>query len=419
MHETERPTLQQTIDGDENSGIDLKSLVNNKYEPDIDPKYRKMMEDWKKKNPLWDFSGSALTCASANEIFEPDYRDVPAQPLFGDLVRTGELTILFADTGLGKSILAIQIADAITKGTNAIGARTPSSVLNSSSAYSQLTTHNSQLLPNASEPISTMYVDFEMSKSQAAERYSAGFDGENYIDKYEFPGLLQRAFPDWTGAIPEPFKSYAEFAGWSIRQDVHRLDIQFLIVDNISWLTSGQGPREATKLMKTLKMLKDDERIGILVLAHTPKRLSSGYLTVSDLAGSKSIANFADNIFALGRSKRDPELRYLKQIKQRNAPVTYGEDNVIVCRLEKHHNFPRFEIVDLAHERTHTLRSLTDPGYNREKIIDQCHQLTKIGWPQRKIADHLNISLTTVNRYLMSVPEAVATGDLPPEQPDA
>lgn len=397
-----RPTVQQIIDGDENSGIDLKSLVNNKYEPDIDPKYRKMMEDWKKKNPLWDFSGSALTCASANEIFEPDYRDVPAKPLFGDLVRTGELTILFADTGLGKSILAIQIADAIAKGTDAIadGARTPSSVLNCSSSDSRLPTQDSRLLPNNSEAIPVLYVDFEMSKSQAAERYSASFDGENYIEPYGFPENLKRAFPDWTGAIPEPFKSYAEFAGWSIRQEVNQLGIQFLIVDNVSWLTSGQGPRESTKLMKTLKMLQNDEQIGILVLAHTPKRLSSGYLTAGDLAGNKAIANFADNIFAIGRSRRDPELRYLKQIKQRNAPVTYGEDNIIVCRLEKHHNFPRFEIVDLAHERTHTLRSLTDPGFNRQKLIDQCHQLTKIAWPQRKIADHLNISLTTVNRYL-------------------
>ena len=396
MHETERPTLQQTIDGDENSGIDLRSLVNNKHEPDIDPKYRKMMDDWKKKNPLWDFAGSALTCGSANEIFTPDYRDAPAKPLFGNLVRTGELTILFADTGVGKSVLATQIADAIAKGTPAVGTRAPLP------AHDGTRAPLPALLPNDSDPIPVLYVDFEMSKSQAAERYSAGFDGENYLDKYEFPDLLQRAFPDWTGSIPEPFETYAEFAGWSIRQDVHRLDIKFLIVDNVSWLTSGQGPRESTRLMKTLKMLKEDERIGILVLAHTPKRFSSGYLTVNDLAGNKAIANFADNIFALGRSKRDPELRYIKQIKQRNAPIQFAEDNIIVCRLSKEHNFPRFHIVDLAHERTHTLRALDDPGYNREKLIDQCHQLTKIGWPQRKIADHLNISLTTVNRYLSS-----------------
>lgn len=108
----------------------------------------------------------------------------------------------------------------------------------------------------------------------------------------------------------------------------------------------------------------------------------------------------------------DPELRYIKQIKQRNAPIQFAEDNIIVCRLEKPTNFPRFHIVELAHERTHTLRALDDPGYNREKLIDQCHQLTKIGWPQRKIADHLNISLTTVNRYL-SEPGATAT-----ESPD-
>ena len=399
MHETNRPTLQQTIDGDENSGIDLKSLVGAP-EPDIDPKYRKMMEDWKKKNPLWDYSGSALTCGSANEIFTPDYLDAPVVRLFGNLVRTGELTILFADTGVGKSILAVQIADAIARGESAIASGTRTLLSASSSFNSALQTPHSALLPNNSEAMPVLYVDFEMSKSQAAERYSSAFDGETYLEPYAFPDNLQRAFPDWTGEVPESFKSYAEFASWSIRRAVYHQNIQFLIVDNVSWLTSGQGPREATKLMKALKVLKDEERIGILVLAHTPKRLSSGYLTLSDLAGNKAIANFADNIFALGRSRRDPELRYIKQLKQRNAPVQFAEDNVIVCRMQKELNFPRFEIVDLAHERTHTLRSLTDSGFNRQKIIEQCRDLAKIHWPQRKIADHLNLSLTTVNRYL-------------------
>ncbi|MEQ1923408.1 MAG: helix-turn-helix domain-containing protein, partial [Pyrinomonadaceae bacterium] len=76
-------------------------------------------------------------------------------------------------------------------------------------------------------------------------------------------------------------------------------------------------------------------------------------------------------------------------------PVTYGEDNIIVCPLQKQHNFPRFEILTLEHERTHTLRS-----FDRQQLIEQCRDLHKINWPQRKIADHLNISLTTVNRYL-------------------
>src|SRR5271165_1831234 len=36
--------------------------------------------------------------------------------LFGDFWRQGELCILFADTNVGKSILAVQIGDALSRG---------------------------------------------------------------------------------------------------------------------------------------------------------------------------------------------------------------------------------------------------------------------------------------------------------------
>lgn len=71
----------------------------------------------------------------------------------------------------------------------------------------------------------------------------------------------------------------------------------------------------------------------MLIACHTPKRDETDY--VNDLAGSKILANFADSIFAIGKSARDSGHRYLKEIKGRSAEKVYDTDNVAVFDLHK------------------------------------------------------------------------------------
>ncbi len=61
-----------------------------------------------------------LACRTANESLAANKQTHPPANLFGDLWKEGGLAILFADTGLGKSILAMQIAESIALGTACI-----------------------------------------------------------------------------------------------------------------------------------------------------------------------------------------------------------------------------------------------------------------------------------------------------------
>ncbi len=109
-----------------------------------------------------------------------------------------------------------------------------------------------------------------------------------------------------------------------------------MIVDNILYLaTANTNAGAALRLMRALGAIKNGCGVSILVLAHTPKRAIAKPLSGNDLAGSKMLANFADNLFAFGQSTLDKELRYIKHIKHRNSASTYDSSNVIVCRIEK------------------------------------------------------------------------------------
>lgn len=61
--------------------------------------------------------GKSLIAKSANDWLDASCHQPAPKQLFGDLWCEGDVTILFADTGRGKSPLAVQIADYISSGS--------------------------------------------------------------------------------------------------------------------------------------------------------------------------------------------------------------------------------------------------------------------------------------------------------------
>jgi predicted transcriptional regulator len=149
--------------------------------------------------------------------------------------------------------------------------------------------------------------------------------------------------------------------------------------------------------MKHLKALKSKYGLSILVLAHTPKRDLSKPITRNDLQGSKMLMNFCDSSFSIGESYIENNLRYLKQIKQRNTEQIYGDDNVCVCQIHKPLNFLLFEFVNFGKEWEH-LKQRTEK--DNELLIEKIKELKNQGQSLREIGDEIGVSHTTVSRFL-------------------
>jgi hypothetical protein len=171
-----------------------------------------------------------------------------------------------------------------------------------------------------------------------------------------------------------------------------------LIIDNITCMRSGtENAKVALNLMKSLKELKNNYKLSVLVLAHTPKRNPGRPLSTDDLQGSKLLINFADSAFAIGKSHTQPGMRYLKQVKQRSTAEKYGAENVCLCRIIKPKNFLKFKFTANGHERDHLYRPTRQ---ERQQLARQVAELSKQGLSQRRISKQLNIPLTNVNRLM-------------------
>ena len=107
--------------------------------------------------------------------------------------------------------------------------------------------------------------------------------------------------------------------------------------------------------------------------------------------------NFCDSSFAIGESNQDKQIRYIKQIKQRNCEQVFDTDNVCICHINKEYNFLQFEFIGYGNEREH-LKQYTDK--DREINIEKVKELNTQGKSQRQIATQLGVSVGTVNKYL-------------------
>lgn len=305
-----------------------------------------------------------LTIKTANRtVSDASTRPDPAQ-LYKELWYEGEVCCLFADSNLGKSIFAVQMADEIALTRN------------------------------------VLYVDCELSDKQFQLRYCNQESGERHL----FPQDLYRAEinPYAIGV-----DGYEERIIGDIEAAAEKLDCRIIIIDNLTYLCNASDKSvDAGIFMMKLMALKKKRGLSLLVIAHTPKRDLSSPITQNHLAGSKKLYNFFDSVFAIGMSAKDNRLRYIKQVKVRAGAFKYDASNVLVYEIEKESGFLKFSFREFATEEEHLRhREPAQANETELKILD----LDKQGLSCRKIAEEVGLSKSTVNNIIKRNKQQLST----------
>ncbi len=311
---------------------------------------------------------SVFKTLSSNQWIDLAKNKPIPRKLFGELWFEKEMCILFSDTNLGKSIIAVQIANSLSKG---------------------ISTAN---LVNECEAQIVLYLDFELTAKQYENRYSTDFK-----DHYVFHNNFLRSELD-IDKIRNDNSDFEEEILRSLESEVISCNASILIVDNITYLKNEtEKAKDALRLMKILNAIKKKLNISILVLAHTPKRDPSKPLSKNDVSGSKNIMNFCDSCFAIGESFANSSLRYIKQIKERNCQKIYHSDNILIYQISKNRSFLEFEFIEFGIEIEHLiLKSKSDVIERNNKIIE----LNKAGYNNCEVARQVNVSEGTVRNVL-------------------
>jgi hypothetical protein len=334
---------------------------------------------WADVNP----SRNLFFVKTGNRWLEAAKNRADARMLFGEFWFEGELCILFADTNVGKSILAVQIGDLISRG--------------------EVTGERPHELGTECGPKRVVYFDFELTDKQFEARLSVQDGGSGARTRHhQFSDNFLRAEIDPSVGDLNGFKTFEDFLNHSLDRTIVEQRADVLIIDNLTYLRDEtENARNALPLMKYLKELKTRHNISILALAHTPKRDSSKPLGRNDLQGSKMIINFCDSSFAIGESQKEPNLRYLKQIKSRNTGIIYHSENVLLARIDRVGSLLQFVFDGTGSEYKHLKEKASDDKeVKKAENIEKVRERHAIGLTTRQIADEIGISHMTVSRYI-------------------
>jgi len=255
--------------------------------------------------------------------------------MVGPLLLKGQVGFFFGAPGTGKSGLAVQIADAVSKGNDVVPG----------------------ILSNACDPMPVLFLDFELTKKNISNRYINKETGAKY--KFADKTMLKRLSisPDFL----DYDKGVAKITQTEIEHQILMFKPKLVIVDNITFLTSESSSDNniAIQLMKKLVSYKLKYDLTLLVLAHTIKGVNKFMaLEASHMAGASQLEQFCDAKFGIKTSALDDSMKYLKQFKNRDEQMTMLDNNVLVMEYGKHGanlNFLSFKHLQFERETVHIM----------------------------------------------------------------
>ena len=308
----------------------------------------KTQEKPKKKKSKYTAQNDPFIIRSAKErMIEAMNLSTPKR-LIGDLLYENTFIFLYADTGVGKSVLAVQMAECIARGEN-LG-----------------------ILENDSEPQKVLYVDIENGPVVMKVRYTEMTEddrGKHYVNPYEWSDNL--SIVDLKSSLDYDSPSKYDYDYWLhfIGQTAEKEGVKVIFIDNLmSIITEGDGiesTKETNPFLNGIKRLKEENNYTIVVVHHAIKKSPKDAIYESSLAGSANLSRLSEGVIAVGKSNYDfvnqtndskkgnSSARYIKSVKPNRLgqAAVYDEYNVITARIEKiKPNFTGFNIIELPED---------------------------------------------------------------------
>jgi KaiC/GvpD/RAD55 family RecA-like ATPase len=278
---------------------------------------------------------------------EPDEWPALTQ-LFDEFWREGELALLFGASGTGKSILAMQIADALARGSRLDGFSMPTSGKR------------------------VLYVDLQHAGFQFKARYR-----DSSGRQYSFSERIFRDRP----------KEAKDLVGW-LRDELKKRRFDVVVIDDIGSLkTTNDGVRETLAAMRELRRLRDEMMVSILVVSDASAARGK-YADESDLGCSRVLCTVADSVFAL--SPWNAGQCRVMQTRSRSSAIVWTAQIAPIAKIM------RLKGGMLGFQFDERFIPEFSPGENDLALeIKARHE---IGKTYRQIAEELGISKTRAQR---------------------
>jgi len=307
------------------------------------------------------------------QVMEDGAGEEPKRKICGAFLYENTITYFFSRTNYGKTLLAFQMAYAAATGTNLALA---------------------DQLWNHCEPMKVLMVDLEMEAQDLFERHNIA---------------LKNMDPRWIGNLqylhedPGDNMLFGNDLLLKIEEQIVQHQSKLVIIDNLSkLLPDSLNPEKVTKVISSLRRIKQRTQTSFLVIGHTTKGNSGLAIQESDYFGSSMVQNFFSEVFYLDTTPE--EKFFLCQVKTKR-PECWKKEVPVFTRGEhpklgigfNYEGMRSIEEVQLPL----TLGTSDKPKKrNLKGFVPEIAILDREGVNRARIAELLDVSRATLYRVL-------------------
>lgn len=234
----------------------------------------------------------------------------PRRALVGDFLHEREIALCVGQTGVGKSVLFLQVLNQIACGA------TPGQHYG---------------LECGAPPQKVLYLDFENDAEEWKVRLGGMRVSENLF-RADFSAEAKAAptADDMVQAIIQHVSEGGAAEGCKV-----------VGIDNITYLFDGSQRdmhEESIQLFKLLNRVRKEYGMTFLIAAHRNKG-DVHALELGSVSGSSKNIQFVQSVFGIAAAAGDGDATgrvYLKQLKVRNRPAKWTSGNVLSAELMKY-----------------------------------------------------------------------------------
>lgn len=256
--------------------------------------------------------------------------------------------------------------------------------------------------PCVGKSILAMQIANELKNRRLSVIY---FDLENF--EYPVKPLVKTCSPSDYYASPDEKLQF-------IAQEIADKKPQAVIIDEISLLTDSKDPFSMRQTLNRLRIISRHNGTAMLLIAHSKKLKKKALATTDELQHPYEIMHACDSVFSLTETSRhnattNQKTHYIKQHKNRMSPVIIGEDAVMSMQLTTTDEHLIFTNIHFDENERQLVR---DNGFrSREEINKAIAHYRALCYSTREISAIVGLSQAQVSRIAKAQQEETDASD--------
>jgi hypothetical protein len=333
-------------------------------------------------------------------------RPKPRKLLWKNYWATNELCILAGDNGVGKSLMALQVAKELTIGSppakegNELG---NCEVAQERGGGFELTTDQSTThpLPQA-EGLSTpplqgeslsnnkvLYIDWELTEEDFVQRWGGGIPIAIGTENFFWAGF------NADSEMPQHVPDKIDWLLQNFTTTVKETEANILIIDQPDRL--HLSPQKWNEFLTKLKALMRTHNLSVMLVVSNKPRHTGRPCGLNNIPKGSLLIPVADSVIMMCQNQRRTCERYFKVLKNRNRAVAENIEEVDIVELEEYEGV--YQVHPWGRQAE---KSMLPPNASERKNqqIMQAEKLWNSGLSCLEVAEQMYVAEATVKSWL-------------------